>query len=165
MLQTEHFWSSCWALPVINALQACRWQAGKKDVSLLCKAAFPMTAEILHAVCKKKKKIEKEWWIRKVYAAFGPGCHSPVSGQLLLPSLLFIKPWQSSYNFSLLLMENESVEFMILLLDACSFDRGHSLKFSSSQSHFLKFLFHFFLSQCVLSGHGQWVDTSAFDLP
>lgn len=63
-------------------------------------------------------------------------------------------------------MENESVEFMILFLDASSSDRGHSLKASSSQSHFLKFyLFYYFFCQCVLSGHGQWVDTSAFDLP
>lgn len=90
-----------------------------------------------------------------------------MSGQLLLPSLVFIKPWQSSYNFSLLLMENESVEFMILFLDASSFDRGHPLKAPNSQSHFLEFLFHYyyFFCQCVLSGHGQWVDTSAFDLP
>lgn len=70
------------------------------------------------------KKTEREWWIRRVHAAFGPGCQSAVSGQLLLPLLLFIKLWQSSYNFSLLLMENQSVEFMILSSDASSFERG-----------------------------------------
>lgn len=40
-------------------------------------------------------------------------CHSPVQGQLLLPFLLFIKSWQLSRNFTLRLMENLSVEFMV----------------------------------------------------
>lgn len=40
-------------------------------------------------------------------------CCSPVQGQLFLRFLLFIKSRQLSHNFTLRLMENLSVEFMV----------------------------------------------------
>lgn len=138
------------------------------DVSR-CLAASPLTAGILVEEKRKKKSDELEG----SNAASGPGCRSSVSGPLLLPSLLFMKLWQSSYNFSLLLMELESVEFMILFLDASSFDRVvHSkpqdpkvicLKFG-----FYHFNFYFFVCVCCLvTAHTdkKWVGASAFDLP
>lgn len=78
------------------------------------------------------------------------------AGSAVTPIFLFIKSSQLSHNFSLLLMENLSVEFMV------SF--GPSLHWERSRAHwwdggkpFLNFL--------ILSGLGQWINMSAFDLP
>lgn len=51
-------------------------------------------------------------------------CRSPVQGRLLLPFLLFIKSWQLSHNFTLRLMENLSVEFMVLFGQPLNWERS-----------------------------------------
>lgn len=105
-----------------------RWQAGEERHLIAVRGWFPLL--LLLETCVLFA--ESCCWIETIHA-INRGCHSPVSALLLLPSLLFIKPWQSAYNFSPLLMENESVEFMILFFFFFFFGRLLNWKRSSTQ--------------------------------
>lgn len=84
-------------------------------------------------------------------------CRSPVQGQLLLPFLLFIKSWQLSHNFTLRLMENLSVEFMVFFGRLLNWERSPAQSPECGKPFCSSFL--------ILSGPGQWMNVSAFDLP
>lgn len=83
-------------------------------------------------------------------------CHSPVQGQLLLPFLLFIKSRQLSHNFTLRLMENLSVEFMVFFGQLLNWERSPAQSPECGKP---------FSQVLILSGLGQWMNVSAFDLP
>lgn len=134
-----------------------RWQAGEERHLIAVRGWFPLL--LLLETCVLFA--ESCCWIETIHA-INRGCHSPVSALLLLPSLLFIKPWQSAYNFSPLPMENESVEFMILFF---FFFFGRLLNWKRSSTQILKRRKPFSQVFLVLSGRGQWMNVSAFDLP
>lgn len=78
-------------------------------------------------------------------------CHSPVQGQLLLPFLLFIKSWQLSHNFTLRLMENLSVEFMVFLGWLLNWERSpaQSPKCGKPFSQLFNTLWPWSVDECV----------------
>lgn len=78
-------------------------------------------------------------------------CHSPVQGQLLLPFLLFIKSWQLSHNFTLRLMENLSVEFMVFFGRLLNWERSpaQSLECGKPFSQLFNTLWPWSVDECV----------------
>lgn len=112
---------------------------------------------------KIERCCEKEVWfptalICNGHIAFGTKwalfSHSPVPGQLLLPSLLFIKSWQLSHNFTCSSVEKLSVDFIaslfFLFFPHGPTDLLRSLKAwsGSGESHLL-ISFNTLVSGCV----------------